>query len=339
MGTETDGSIVSPSGNNLIVGLKPSLGLVSQGGIIPIAHSQDTAGPMGRSVTDVAILLGAMQSPFGPVLGAPVPTDYTPFLDSGALQGAKIGVDTHMFYDYTDPLQASVAWDAVLAMVGAGATLVDVNINDPPTTFYDAEFWVLLCEFKDDVAAYLAGLRHTSMRTLADLIAFNASHCLEEMRYEGQEVFEIADSTGGMSDPAYADARATCLKFARDEGLDPAFEAGVDAIVIPTNGWSSSHAAVAGYPNLSVPVGFDSLQRPVGLCLIGGFLQEPKLLGLGYALELLRASRQAPELTGTPPVWPDAGVCAALGVQPHGKSDLKGLGRHLGWYMGRGPKF
>jgi amidase len=337
VGTETDGSIVSPSGNNLIVGLKPTVGLVSQGGIIPIAHSQDTAGPMGRSVTDVAVLLGAMQSPFGPVLGQPVPFDYTPFLDSDALQGVRIGVDAHMFYDYTDPLQASVAWDAVQAMVGAGATLVDVNINDP-FTFYDAEFWVLLCEFKDDVAAYLSGLRHTSMRTLADLIAFNASHCLEEMKYEGQEVFEFADSTGGMADPDYADARATCLKYAKDEGLDPAL-AEVDAIVIPTNGWSSSHAAVAGYPNLSVPVGFDSLQRPVGLCLIGGFLEEPKLLGLGYALERLLDCRQAPEFTGTPPVWPDAGVCAALGVQPRGKSDIKGLGRHLGWYRGRGPKF
>ena len=340
VGTETDGSVVSPSGNNMVVGLKPSLGLVSQSGIIPIAASQDTAGPIGRSVTDVATLLGPMQSPFGDALGQPLPKDYTKFLDAGALAGARIGIDENLFYTYTDPAQAEVAWAAVEAMVDAGAELVSVDINDPLATFYDAEFTVLLCEFKDDVASYLAALGRTSMRTLADLIEFNCANCPQEMRYYGQEIFEISESTGGRADPAYADARALCLKYARDEGLEPAFsQQAVDAIVIPTAGWSTSHAAVAGYPNLSVPVGFDANDRPVGLCLIGGYLQEPRVLSLGYALEQLLQARRPPAYAGTPPAWTDAGICEALGVKPRGKSDLKEMGRRLGWYKGRGPKF
>jgi len=315
VGTETDGSIVSPSGNNLVVGLKPSLGLVAQDGIIPIAHSQDTAGPMARTVTDVAVLLGALQSPFGDVLGKPVPSDYTRFLRRGALDGARIGVDPHMFYDYTDPIQATVAWQAVEAMQDLGATIVDpVDIGDPLAGFYDAEFTVLLYEFKVDVARYLAGLGHTSMRTLADLIEFDIAHCPQEMKYYGQEIFEISETTSGdLTDPVYLAARATSLEFARDEGLKAAIDDNhLDAIVIPSAGWSSSHAAVAGYPNLSLPVGFDSLQRPVGLCLIGDFLQEPKLISLAFDLEQEIKARRPPEFLGTPPVWPDAGICAAL---------------------------
>lgn len=338
VGSETDGSIVSPAGNNLVVGLKPSLGLVSQSGIIPIAQSQDTAGPMGRSVADVATLLGMLQTPFGDALGQSLPNDYTKFLDAGSLNGARIGIDENLFYTYTDPAQAEVAWAAVEAMVAAGATLVAVDVNDPPTTFYDAEFTVLLCEFKDDVAAYLSRLGRTSMRTLADLIEFNYANCPQELRYYGQEIFEISESTGGRADPAYADARETCLKYARYEGLDPALEL-VDVIAIPTAGWSSSHAAVAGYPNLSVPVGFDANDRPVGLCLVGGYLQEPKVLSLGYALEQLLQARRPPSYSGTPPAWADAGICEALGVMPRGRSALKEHGRRLGWYKGRGPKF
>lgn len=340
VGSETDGSIVSPSGNNMVVGLKPSLGLISQSGIIPIAASQDTAGPIGRTVADVAALLGPMQSPFGDALGKPLPSDYTKFLDAGSLNGARIGIDENLFYTYTDPAQAEVAWAAVEAMVAAGAELVSVDVNDPLATFYDAEFTVLLCEFKDDVASYLAQLGNTSMRTLSDLVEFNLSQCAEEMKYYGQEIFEISDSTGGRADPAYADARAICLKYARDEGLEPAFsQQGVDAIAIPTAGWSSSHAAVAGYPNLSVPVGFDANERPVGLCLVGAYLKESKVLALGYALEQLLQARRPPSFAGTPPSWPDAGICEALGVKPRGRSDLEEMGRRLGWYKGRGPKF
>lgn len=318
VGTETDGSIVSPSGNNLVVGLKPSLGLVAQDGIIPIAHSQDTAGPIARTVTDAAVLLGALQSPFGDVLGRPLPRDYTAFLHPGALAGARIGVDPHMFYDYTDPVQATVAWQAVEAMEDLGATIVEpVDIGDPLATFYDAEFFVLLCEFKVDIARYLAGLGHTPIRSLADLIAFNAAHCPQEMKYFGQEIFEISEGTSGdPTDPAYLGARAACLEYARDKGLQAAIDLhDLDAIVIPSAGWASSHAAVAGYPNLSLPVGFDSSQRPVGLCLIGGFLQEPKLISLAFGLEQEIDARRPPEFLGTPPVWPDAGICAALATK------------------------
>jgi amidase len=315
VGTETDGSIVSPAGNNLVVGLKPTLGLVAQDGIIPIAHSQDTAGPIARTVTDVAVLLGALQSPFGDVLGHPVPRDYTPFLRHHAIEGARIGVDPHMFYDYTDPAQAAVAWQAVEAMEDLGATIVEpVDIGDPLAGFYDAEFLVLLFEFKVDVARYLAGLGHTAMRTLADLIDFNVAHCPQEMKYYGQEIFEMSEGTSGdLTDPAYLAARATCLEYARDKGLQAAIdEHDLDAIVIPSGGWCSSHAAVSGYPNLSLPVGFDALDRPVGLCLIGGFLQEPRLISLAFALEQEISARRRPDFLGTPPVWPDAGICATL---------------------------
>lgn len=313
VGTETDGSIPCPASANMVVGLKPTLGLISQSGIVPIAHSQDTAGPMGRTVTDVAVLLGALQSPFGSVAGAPLPADYTTFLRRGALAGARIGVDPNLFFNYTDPAQAEVAWQAVRQMAALGATIVDdVDVNDP-LTFYDDEFTVLLAEFKIDIEAYLATRSRTSMRTLADLIAFNNARCRRELRYYGQELFELAQTfSGDPNDSAYVEARRRCLHLARDTGLAPAFTArALDALVIPTLGWSSSHAAVAGYPHLSMPVGFDSAARPVGLSLVGNFLAEPRLLALAFDLEQTLLARRQPEFTGTPYPWPDAQLCAA----------------------------
>ena len=166
VGTETDGSIVCPAGHNLVVGLKPTVGLLAQEGIIPIAHSQDTAGPMARTVTDVAIVLGAMQSPFGPVAGRPVPTDYTQFLRRETLRGARIGVDRRYFtLDFGgEPDLVALAETALDAMRDLGATLVDTDTGDP-FAYSDAEFTVLLTEFKVDIAAYLATLRRTRMRT------------------------------------------------------------------------------------------------------------------------------------------------------------------------------
>ncbi len=213
VGTETDGSVVCPAGNNAVVGLKPTVGLVAQSGIIPIAHSQDTAGPMGRSVTDVAILLNAMVSPFGPVAGEDIPADYTTFLERGALDGARIGVDRRVFSaDYFADLTLNpLTEDAIAIMAAAGATIIDPVDAPDPFAFFDAEFTVLLHEFKEDIATYLAELGHTSMRTLADLIAFNIAHCDAEMKYFGQELFEISEGTAGTSSTEYLEARALCL--------------------------------------------------------------------------------------------------------------------------------
>ena len=201
VGSETDGSILCPAGNNGVVGLKPTLGLVPQDGIIPIAHSQDTAGPMTRTVTDAAIMLNAMRAPFGPVLGHALPADYTAFLHRGALAGTRIGVDRREFQEeyFAVPELNLVTEQALDVMDSLGATIVDIPIAEcpDPNAWFDPEFTVLLNEFKHDVAAYMSTLRHTEMRTLADLIQFNIDHCPEEMQYFGQELFELAETFSG----------------------------------------------------------------------------------------------------------------------------------------------
>jgi amidase len=334
VGTETDGSVVCPSGNNLIAGLKPTLGLISQDGIIPIGHSQDTAGPMARTVTDVAILLGVLQTPFGPVAGHALPSDYTTFLRRGTLNGARIGVDRRYFtpdYGGEDDLIA-VVQRGLDAMAGLGATLVDTDSGDP-FAYFDAEFTVLLVEFKAQIAQYLAGLRHTSLRTLADLIEFNIAHCPAEMKYFGQELFEIAESTSGdLTDPDYLAARARCVQLSRAEGIDAALQRDhLDAIVAPSYSFASSPAAVAGYPNLAIPVGLTPEGKPAGIWMYGGFLQEPTLLGLAFDLEHELQPRSAPQYLGAvPPEPPDAGICASLPATPHVFTGKAHLSHHLG---------
>jgi amidase len=334
VGTETDGSVVCPSGNNLVVGLKPTLGLLSQDGIIPIAHSQDTAGPICRTVTDVALLLGSMQTPFGAVAGHSLPTDYTIFLRRGALSGARIGVDRRYFtpeYGGEDDLVA-VAQDGLDAMASLGATLVDTDTGDS-FAYFDAEFLVLLVEFKAQIAQYLSGLGHTSLHTLSDLIAFNSSHCQAEMTYFGQEIFELAESTSGdLTDPDYLAARALCVELTRAQGIDAALQRDrLDAIVAPTYSFASSPAAVAGYPNISIPVGLTPEGKPAGLWMYSGFLQEPKLLGFAYDLEQDVDPRRAPQYLGAVPSEPpDAGICAALPPKPHAFTGKAHLPHHLG---------
>src|SRR6266436_1174549 len=320
VGTETDGSVVCPSGNNLNVGLKPTVGLVSQDGIIPIAHSQDTAGPMCRTVTDVAIMLGVMQSPFGPVSGHAVPNDYTQFLKLGSLKGARIGIDSRYFshaYGGEQDL-VKVAKAGLDAMQSLGATLVPTDTGNPfqkNFKFYDDEFTVLLFEFKVQIAQYLAGLSNTTMHTLADLIAFDIAHCEEEMKYFGQEVFQLSEQTSGnLNDPVYLSARADNLTFAQTNGIDAALKKdNLDAIVAPTYSFASSLPAVAGYPNLSIPVGLTPEGKPAGLWMYSGFLNEPKLLALAYDLEQAIKPRTQPQFLGSvPPEPPDAGICATL---------------------------
>jgi amidase len=340
VGTETDGSVVCPSGNNLVFGLKPTVGLVSQDGIIPIAHSQDTAGPMCRSVTDVAIMLGVMQSPFGPVSGQSVPSDYTQFLNLGSLQGARIGIDSRYFsfaYGGENDL-VKVAKEGLDAMQGLGAKLVPTDTGNPARQnfkFYNDEFTVLLYEFKVQIAQYLAGLSNTTMHTLADLIAFNIAHCPEEMKYFGQEVFELAQQTSGnLNDPAYLTARADNLMFARTNGIDAALEKdNLDAIVAPTYSFASSLPAVAGYPNLSIPVGLTPEGKPAGLWMYSGFLKEPRLLALAFDLEQAIKPRTQPGFLGSvPPEPPDAGICATLttAVAPKLVNGKAQISRHLG---------
>ena len=325
IGTETDGSITGPSAVENIVGLKPTLGLVSQDGIVPIAHEQDTAGPMARSVTDVAILLGVLQSPWGEVLGHQLPSDYTQFLDPNALQGAVIGRDTR-FFDYSyygsgipgDELTVAFAENALSVMESLGATIVDVDTGDV-FDYTGDEFTALLYEFRAEIADYLATLTHTNMRTLADLIAFNDAHCTQEMPYYGQEVFLNAEQFPGYpNDPAYIAARTHARTTARS-GIDNVINSGVDAIVAPhlTN---STGPAVSGYPNLSLPVGIRDSGRPAGMLMYSTFLHEPQLIGFGYALEQALNVRQQPQFLNAIIPIPNADLCN--GHQNHGRPHL-----------------
>jgi amidase len=329
IGTETDGSITGPSAVENIVGLKPTLGLVSQDGIIPISHQQDTAGPMARSVTDVAILLGVVQSPFGEVLGNQLPSDYTQFLNPNALDGAVIGRDVR-FFDYSyygsgipgDEQTVAFAENALSVMESLGATVVDVDTGDV-FAYSGDEFTALLYEFRAQIADYLATLTHTKMRTLADLIVFNNSHCTQEMPYYDQDVFLLSEQFPGYpNDPAYIAARTHARTAARS-GIDNVINSGVDAIVAPhlTN---STGPAVAGYPNLSLPVGIRDSGRPAGMLMYSTFLHEPQLIGFGYALEQALNARQQPKFLGSVIPIPNGGFCTGHQNQgqahlPHGK--------------------
>jgi len=326
VGTETDGSITGPSAVESIVGLKPTRGLVSQDGIIPISHEQDTAGPMGRSVTDVAILLGALQSPFNEVVGQQLPSDYTKFLKRGALNGARIGRDVRFFnYSYYgsgipgDEETVAFAEHALDVMESHGATIVDTDTGDV-FAYTDDEFTALLYEFKAQIAEYLATLTHTDMRTLADLIAFNNAHCEQELVYYGQEIFELAEQTSGYpTNPIYVAARTHATNTAR-AGINNALAAdNLDAIVAPhlTN---STGPAVSGYPNLSLPVGIRDSGRPAGMLIYSTFLREPKLLALAYDLEQALNGRQQPQFLGSVIPVPNAGLCT--GRSHGGKAHL-----------------
>ena len=329
IGTETDGSITGPSAVENIVGLKPTLGLVSQDGIVPISHQQDTAGPMARSVTDIAILLGVLQSPFGEVLGHQLPSDYTQFLNPNALEGAVIGRDVR-FFDYSyygsgipgDELTVGFAENALMVMESLGATVVDVDTGDV-FAYNGDESTALFYEFRAQIADYLATLTHTTMRTLADLIAFNNANCVQEMPYYDQDVFLASEMFPGYPIvPAYIAAR-TNARTASRSGIDSVINSGVDAIVAPhlTN---STGPAVSGYPNLSLPVGIRASGRPAGMLMYSTFLHEPQLIGFGFALEQALNARQQPQFLGSIIPIPNGGFCTGPGHHgqphlPHGK--------------------
>ncbi len=318
VGTETDGSITGPSAVENIFGLKPTLGLISQDGIIPISHQQDSAGPMGRSVTDIAILLGIMQSP---------QTDYTPLLQRGALAGKRIGRDVP-YFDYSyygsgipgDEETVAFADHALDVMRSLGATIINTDTGNV-FAYTDDEFTALLYEFRAQIADYLQTLSKTSMRTLADLIAFNNAHCPQELVYYGQEIFEIADQLPGYpNDPTYVAARNHATGAAR-AGIDGAMARHhLDAIVAPhlTN---STGPAVAGYPNFSMPVGIRSSGRPAGMLMYSTAFREAQLIAMAYDLEPALNARQQPQFLGAIQPIPNAGLCTQP-HQPQGKQHL-----------------
>jgi amidase len=317
IGTETDGSIVCPSNANGLAGIKPTLGLVSRAGIIPIAHSQDTAGPMTRTLRDAAILLGAIAGadPRDPATAEATraPKDYTAFLDEGGLRGARIGV-ARKFFGFHAAVDRIL--EAALAeMKRRGAVLVD-PADIPHTGEYDeSEFTVLLYELKTDLNAYLATLGPGApVRTLADVIAFNEAHRKEEMPYFGQETFIKAQEKGPLTDLAYVEALARNRRLAALEGIDAVMnEHKLDAIVGPTGGpaWMtdlvdgdhfggglSSPPAVAGYPHITVPAGY-VFDLPVGMSFVGRAWSEPALIKIAYSFEQATRARRAPRFLPT----------------------------------------
>ena len=315
VGSETDGSIVSPASVNGTVGLKPTVGLVSRSGIVPISHSQDTAGPLTRTVHDAAVLLGIMAGPDANdaaslTVGDRFQQDYVRYLDPQGLKGARLGIARRFFADNA-PLNDFL--DGCIAKLNAaGAIIVDPADLPLHGTTSAAETEVLLYEFKADLNKYLERLpSNMPVRSLSDLIRFNEVHASRELPYFDQELLRQAEAKGGLDETTYATARATCLAATRDGGIDAVLAAHhLDAMVTLTSGpaWfidlvngdadtggCSSPAAVAGYPHITVPAG---LHRglPIGLSFFGTAFSEPTLIRLASGFEHAANARALPRL-------------------------------------------
>jgi len=319
IGTETGGSIMCPSSINGVVGIKPTVGLWSRSGVIPISHSQDSAGPMARTVRDAALLLGPLTG-VDPRDEATVASegnsflDYTQFLDPDGLRGARIGVARS--FTFQEPRVYDLFEEALAAMRDAGAILVDPT-NLDASAWNDPQSLVLLeYEFKHDLNVYLASLGPDApVKTLAEVIAFNEANADLEMPYFGQERLHDSQARGPLTDPEYLRAKATIQRATREDGIDRLVsEHNLDAIVAPTRDipWVTDHiagdrldggssagpAAIAGYPDISVPMGFVS-GLPVGISFFGGAWTEPALLRIAYAFEQATNHRQAPTFAPT----------------------------------------
>jgi amidase len=310
IGTETDGSIICPSATCGIVGIKPTLGLVSRSGIIPIAHSQDTAGPMTRTVADAAILLGILvgadKTDSITSQASKGQKDYAKFLKKDGLRGKRIGVG-RQYFGRNSKIDKLIETH-LQALKDGGATLIDVQF---PTlqNFGDAEYEVLLFEFKADLNKYLAG-RNATHKTLKDLIEFNEKNADKELQFFGQEIFYQAEKKGDLNDRAYRLALAKSKLLTQSQGIDAVMtKNNLDAIVAPSGGvaWmtdlvngdcgvfeSSSLAAVAGYPNITVPAGFIQ-ELPCGISFFGRAFSEPKLIEIAFAFEQMTIARKLPK--------------------------------------------
>jgi amidase len=317
IGTETDGSITCPASVNGVVGFKPTVGLVSRTHIVPISHSQDTAGPITTTVEDAAIVLTAIagSDPLDPATAEADArkVDYRAALDAGSLQGARLGVMRFLLPNYSAETRAEFE-RALTNLRAAGAEIVD--ITEAPENYRQIGGWeltVLLTELKHDLNLYLASTNPEQVRTrtLADVIAFNAAEPRETVLF-GQELFELAEATGGLDDPAYVEARARSLQAAGPDGIDRMMATHqVVALIAPTTsrawtndpdddddgqGSASRLAAVAGYPHLTVPMGFDR-GMPVGISFIGGKWNDARILSLGHAYERRTMERRPPAVT------------------------------------------
>ena len=329
VGTETDGSIVCPASVNSVVGIKPTLGLVSRAGVIPIAHSQDTVGPFGRTVSDAAALLGVLTgadprdtatmsggNPRSLGDSGSDARDYSRYLDAEGLRGARIGVPRTVYWGNSEKSDA-IAEAALALMRQLGAEVIDPA--DIPTAEAlqeePGEMEVLLYEFKHDLDAYLVERGDPVSRSLEDLIRFNEEHAGKELRYFGQEHFLRAQEKGPLTDPSYLDALAKNHRLSRQDGIDAVMEKyQLDALVTPTQGppWaidlvngdhdlgttSSTPAALAGYPIVSVPAGY-AFERPVGISFLGRPYSEPILIRLAYAFEQAACARRPPRFLPT----------------------------------------
>ena len=319
VGTETDGSIVSPSNACGIVGLKPTVGLVSRAGVIPIAHSQDTAGPMCRTVADAAALLSGMAGvdPRDAATAAAqghIEADYTKFLDANGVKGMKIGVQKRQG---NNPVIDALVEQAIKTLRDLGAEVVDPAPIETMGQLGTAERDVLSYEFKTDLNAYLATMPETvKNRTLADLIAYNEANKDKEMPYFGQEIFTTSQEKGPLTDQAYLDARAKCVDLTRAKGIDATMDkfqldalmgasggpAGLVDLVTLTGGGggggSSQFPAVSGYPHITVPAGF-YMGLPMGISFYGRAWSEPTLIKVAYAFEQATKARKAPTFIPT----------------------------------------
>jgi amidase len=324
VGTETDGSIVCPSSTNGVVGIKPTVGLTSRAGVVPLAASQDSVGPHGRTVADAAALLGGLTSktadPRDPATSGnrnKVFTDYVQFLDPNGLHGARIGVlrggGMTGYSEETD----GIFEDALAAMADAGATLVDpvdIPTIDEINTASD-EIVVLVYEFRRDLNAYLATRTGVPVRTLADCIAFNLEHADQELKWFLQEWFDLAESQP-FDEATYLASRANARRIGGPDGIDAALTAhNLHALVAPTGspawptdlvngdhflGASSAPAAIAGYPLINVPAG-DAFGLPVGISFMGTAYSEPTLIKLASGFENASQARKRPDYLATPP--------------------------------------
>jgi amidase len=314
IGTETDGSVICPSQTNSIVGIKPTIGLVSRNGIIPISHNQDTAGPMARTVQDAALLLNVMvgidpNDSSTTNHNKDIPLDYTKFLDSNGLKGARIGVARNYFGN--SDLVDKIIEEAIEKMKDLGAEVIDPVELKTLNDLRDPELQILLFDFKHDLNEYLNKYGPiNSLKNISDIIKFNNEHQQEVMPYFGQELFTMANEKESITSNEYKEALEKCHRLAREEGIDAILkEHQLDAIVGPSGGaaWlidyingdhgtvgSSSAAAVAGYPNITVPAGY-VYGLPVGISFFSSAFQEPKLLKIAYAFEQATKIRNPPK--------------------------------------------